>query len=113
MSYSYCVMITTTGNQEEANRLARILVSRQLAACVQITSITSWYTWKGVVNQEAEFLLLIKTATHLYHEVEATILENHSYETPEIIQLPIEQGLDRYLGWIKENTRSAQDQEQR
>jgi periplasmic divalent cation tolerance protein len=105
VSDAYCVMLTTTNSQDEADRLAGVLVSGRLAACVQISAITSHYMWKGEMSRDSEYLLLIKTATHLYSEVEAAILENHSYETPEIVQLPITQGWDRYLGWIGENTR--------
>jgi periplasmic divalent cation tolerance protein len=104
MSDAYCVILTTVGSQDEANRLAELLVERKLAACVQIANIASVYRWQGQVQKEAEYLLLIKTATHLYQEVEATIVENHSYEIPEIVQLPIVNGLERYLGWIAENT---------
>ena len=105
MASPYCVILATAGSPDEADRLAEMLVSRRLAACVQIANIASCYRWKGAVTKEAECLLLIKTAAHLYAAVEAAIVENHSYEVPEVIQLPIEQGLDRYLGWITENTR--------
>jgi periplasmic divalent cation tolerance protein len=106
MDGSYCVMLSTAGSEEEANRLAKILVTKQLAACVQISRITSWYSWKGKTSHEPEHLLLIKTKVDLYKKVEAEIVANHSYEVPEIVQLPIAQGLDRYLGWIGENTQS-------
>ena len=105
MSNSFCVILTTAGSQGDANRLAELLVSRKLAACVQIVNISSVYRWQEQVQNEAEYLLLVKTAAHLYHQVEAAIVENHSYEIPEVVQLPIVQGLDRYLGWIAENTR--------
>ncbi len=104
----YCVILTTTGSQDQADRIAELLVSQRLAACVQITSIASWYRWKGQVTKDSEYLLLIKTAAYLYSAVEAAIIENHSYEVPEIVQIPIAQGLDRYLGWISENTRIEQ-----
>ncbi len=99
----YCVILTTAGSQAEAQALAAMLVTRRLAACVQITGISSYYTWKGAVTNEAEYLLLIKTAARLYPAVEAAIVENHSYEIPEIIQLPIQQGFERYLTWVEEN----------
>ena len=101
----YCVVLVTAGSHDEANRLAEMLVERRLAACVQVTDIASTYRWQGQVTRAAECLLLIKTAARLYLEVEAAILANHSYEVPEIVQIPIEQGLDRYLGWIDENTK--------
>jgi len=105
MPDTYCVILTTAGNQEEANRLSELLVSRRLAACVQVSNIQSCYLWKGKIVNEPEHLLLIKTMAYLYHEVEKAIVENHSYEIPEIVLLPISQGLDRYLGWVEENTR--------
>ncbi len=104
MPNSHCVILTTAGSADEADRLAEILISRRLAACVQVANIASTYRWKGEVTKEAEFLLLIKTDSHLYSRVEAAILENHSYEVPEIIQLPIERGSSRYFDWIDENT---------
>lgn len=104
MAETHCTMLTTAGSQEEANRLAELLVTQRLAACVQITPIHSWYTWQGKVTHEPEYLLLIKTTAVRYPDVQAALLANHSYETPEIVQLPITRGLDRYLGWIDENT---------
>lgn len=106
MTTSYCVILSTAGNKDEAEHLAELLVSRQLAACVQIVNILSTYIWQGKFTKEAEYLLVIKTAAHLYSEVETIILENHSYEVPEIIQIPIVQGLPAYLTWISENTKS-------
>ncbi|MEN6299222.1 MAG: divalent-cation tolerance protein CutA [Anaerolineaceae bacterium] len=105
MTKSYDIILTTTGSKEETDRLAEMLISRQLAACVQVINIGSTYMWQGKITQEAEFLLLIKTASHLYSEVEKIIVENHSYEIPEIIQIPIVQGLPAYLAWIDENTK--------
>ncbi len=104
MSEPYCVILSTAGSREEADRLAEMLVSRRLAACVQITEIASCYWWEGKVTKENECLLLVKTAARLYGAVEAAIVENHSYAVPEIIQIPIAQGLGRYLAWIGENT---------
>ncbi len=103
MSNSYCVILTTAGTQEEAERIAELLVSRRAAACVQVMSIASTYRWKGTVAREPEFLLLIKTASRMFEAVKEALLEIHSYEVPEVVQLPITQGLDRYLEWIGEN----------
>jgi periplasmic divalent cation tolerance protein len=99
-----CVVLTTAGSREEADLLAELLVSRKLAACVQICSISSFYTWQGALHKEPEFLLLIKTVAYRYEDVEAAIVANHSYEVPEIVQLPVQRGLDRYLAWVSENT---------
>lgn len=110
MPDSYCVILTTVPNSEEADRLAELLVSRRLAACVQINQIASWYRWQGKVTKDAECLLLIKTAGHLYNQVEAAILDNHSYELPEIIQLPVAQGLERYLTWIGDEVKGNREE---
>jgi periplasmic divalent cation tolerance protein len=109
MPDSFCVILTTTPNQAEADRLAELLVSRRLAACVQISPIASCYMWQGNVTKETECLLLIKTAAHLYSEVEAAILENHSYEIPEIVQLPVAHGSERYLAWIGDEVKDNRE----
>jgi periplasmic divalent cation tolerance protein len=96
------VVITTTETLQDAERLAAMLVERELAACVQILpSITSIYRWQGKVEKSAECLLLIKTTREAYPELETAIRENHSYQTPEIIALPVEAGSDGYLNWLK------------
>lgn len=105
MPESYCVILSTAGSRGEAQRLADILVSNRLAACVQVVDISSTYVWDGQLNQEAECLLLIKTASHLYSDVEAAILGNHSYEVPEILELPVARGLRSYLDWVSGQTR--------
>ncbi len=107
MSDGYSVILTTAGSRTEATKLSEILVTRQLAACVQVVEISSTYVWEGKLNQGPEFLLLIKTASHLYKDVEAAIRENHSYEVPEVIELPISRGLPAYLDWITANTKPA------
>lgn len=104
MDESFCVILTTVGNREAADQLAEALVSRRLAACVQISDVASTYWWNGRVTRDSECLLLVKTAAKLYKQVESAVLELHSYEVPEIVQLPIAQGLDRYLDWIASNT---------
>jgi len=105
MSESFCIITTTCGSRAEADQLAELLVARKLAACVQIAEISSTYRWKGALTQKPEFLLLIKTRTDLYAEVERVILGNHPYELPEILQIPIVQGFPPYLAWVEENTR--------
>ena len=105
MNDAYSVILTTTGSADEAQRLAEVLVSRKLAACVQTVPIASTYRWKEELQHDQEFLLLIKTASTLYARVEAAILEVHSYEVPEIVQLPIARGLPAYLTWISDSTR--------
>lgn len=109
MAKTYCMILTTASSQDQADFLADILVSNGLAACVQTSAITSTYRWQGSLHTEPEWLLRIKTTTDLYSQVEEALLEHHSYETPEIICIPVEQGSAPYLAWIDDNTRSAEE----
>ena len=85
--------------------MASLLVAEKAAACVTISSsVTSFYRWQGKVEQEEEVILIIKTIEDNYQKVESTIKENHHYDVPEIIALPINLGEKSYLKWIKENT---------
>ncbi len=101
---AYCVVLTTAGAEEEARRLAEGLVAGRLAACVQILPVTSIYTWQERLHQDPEWLLLIKTTAARYGDVETFIREHHSYQVPEIVQVPIQQGLEAYLAWVSEST---------
>ena len=103
MPHSYCVISTTAGSQVEAENLANVLVHERLAACVQISQVFSVYTWEAVLHKDEEWLLLIKTQTELYEEVEDALRAHHSYDIPEIICVPITQGYAPYLAWIDEN----------
>ncbi len=100
----FVVVLTTTGNEQDAEELAKKTVEAKLAACVQVHPIKSYYTWKGNISVDAEFLLLMKTRDDLFEKLKAFILGNHKYETPEIIQIPVTRGFDGYLRWIEEAT---------
>ena len=95
---------TTTDSEEEARRIAGELVQRRLAACVQVLGpIESTYRWQGAVETASEWACLIKTSEALYGRVEAALRELHSYDTPEIIALPITGGSEDYLQWLAES----------
>jgi len=98
----YIVVLTTVGSEAQGEDLARSIVNAELAACVQIQSVRSIYKWKGEVCAEPEFLLMIKTAERHYASLEQHIKANHTYETPEIVKLPIAGGSREYLAWIDE-----------
>lgn len=100
----YCVVLTTTSSEEHAEDLAKKLVAQKLAACVQVQQIKSYYLWKGEACHVPECLLYIKARTAQYQALEDFIRAHHSYEAPEIIQLPITAGLSGYLRWIDEAT---------
>ena len=102
----FVTVLTTTASEAEAEAVAEALLADGLAACVQITSIRSRYVWKGEVQREAEQLLLIKTRAALFEIVRAKIRTLHSYDTPEILALPITAGDADYLSWIGDVTRS-------
>lgn len=104
-SKNYCVVLTTFEKMEDAKPLVEALLSRQLAACIQCFPIQSYYTWKGKVENGGEVVLLIKTKDSVYQEVENEIKQNHTYETPEIIQIPIVNGSREYLGWINDSVK--------
>jgi len=98
------LVLTTSGSQEEAREIARALVERRLAACVNLVGpMESVYRWKGKVETAGEWLLIIKTSAEAIERVRKTIKELHSYELPECIELPIEGGSAEYLQWIGES----------
>lgn len=101
----YVTVLTTTASEAEAEAIAEALLSEELAACVQITAVRSRYVWNGAVQREAEQLLLIKTRAALFELVRGKIRTMHSYDTPEIVALPITAGDRDYLSWLGDVTR--------
>jgi len=102
---SDCVQVlTTVGSEEEAGRIAELLVERRLAACVQVVGpIVSRYRWEGAVEEEREWQCMAKTTRAAYGAVEQAIRDAHSYDEPEIVATPIAAGSAGYLAWIEEN----------
>jgi len=100
----YCIILTTCPDNEEADRMASELIKQKLAACVQLSPVTSYYSWEGNQHSDAEIRLLIKTRSRLYESVEHFIKQHHSYDVPQIVQIPILEGSDEYLDWVDENT---------
>jgi periplasmic divalent cation tolerance protein len=95
------VVLITAGSREEALRLAEMLVGARLAACVQVLpEMESLYHWQGEVRREPEVLLLVKTTAARFAELEQQVRALHSYETPEIIALPISLASAPYLEWL-------------
>ncbi|HZU44362.1 MAG TPA: divalent-cation tolerance protein CutA [Terriglobales bacterium] len=99
------VVITTCGSEEEAQKIARELVERRVAACVNIASpIHSIYHWQGKIESATEWLLLVKTTAEKFDAVRDAIQDLHSYDLPECIMVSIEDGSQEYLDWIEKNT---------
>ncbi|HEY2974209.1 MAG TPA: divalent-cation tolerance protein CutA [Pyrinomonadaceae bacterium] len=92
----------TAAHREEATRLAEMLVEKRLAACVQILpEMESVYRWQGKVERQREVLLIAKTTRSRFEELETEVRALHSYETPEIVALPLTAGSGPYLEWLK------------
>ena len=95
------VILVTTANQEEAIKIARAMVSAKLAACANIIpSIQSVYRWKGKIVKEQEVLIILKSTKPRYHALEKAIKAMHSYKNPEILALPVNEGISQYLEWV-------------
>lgn len=99
-----CLVLTAMGTEDEADQLASAIVEARLAACVQIQRVRSIYRWEGETRHEPEWQLSMKTRTGRYAALEAFIRERHSYELPEIVQLPITAGSVDYLRWVARGT---------
>ncbi len=98
----YTVVFITAPDEEEAARIARIIVEERLAGCVNIVKgIRSIYSWEGKVEDEHEVLMIVKTKRVLFTELEKRVKELHSYSVPEIISLPIIEGSEGYMEWLK------------
>lgn len=99
------VIFITAGSRAEARKIARCLVDKKLAACVNIVpGIESVYTWKGKTEAARETLLIAKSKRKLFAKIEKAVKGLHSYECPEIIALPIISGSKDYLKWIEGST---------
>lgn len=99
------LVLTNCPDETTANAIALALVEEKLAACVNILPrVQSIYRWQGAVESASEIPLLIKSTVGRYAELEAAIRARHPYEVPEIIALPIMQGLPAYLNWVATET---------
>ena len=102
---TYIIVLSTCDSAEMARSIAENLVSRQLAACVNIVpGIESVYQWQGKVQRDSEILLVIKTRQACFEALQNAIQELHSYELPEIIAVPVQSGEKNYLDWITSST---------
>ena len=103
-------MLVTVGSEAEATNIATVLVEKGLVACVNILpGVRSIFRWEGEVTEEHEFLLVAKTVSQAFDHVASTVKSLHSYSVPEVIALPIQQGLPEYLSWIGDATSVARD----
>lgn len=100
----------TVPDTESAERIARELVERGQAACVQcLGPIASVYRWQGETHRAQEWLLLVKTTDEAFPDVCRTVQELHRYDVPEIIAVPVSHSLEPYAGWVRDNTTPVLD----
>ena len=96
------LVLVTAGSETEARAIAKSLIETQLAACVTLTPIRSLYRWQGVIHDETEYQLTIKTDLTLFKEIAAKVTQQHSYDLPEIIAVPIVESTQQYDRWVRE-----------
>ena len=103
------VVFMTASSSEEAGQLADMLVSERLAACVQILpEMESVYRWQGKIERQREVLLIAKTVSSKFAELESEVVKLHSYETPEIVAFPLTNGSRPYLDWVSRSVTKDQ-----
>jgi periplasmic divalent cation tolerance protein len=96
----YTFVLSTCANRKEAEKIARDVVERRLAACVNILPVRSCYRWKGKIRVDHEYLIIAKTRSEIFTKLKSRILALHSYHLPEIVSLRVEDGYKKYLDWI-------------
>jgi periplasmic divalent cation tolerance protein len=101
----FCIVLVTCGSAAEARKIAEAVVKKRLAACVSVVAapVESVYRWRGKLEKSRERLLIIKTSKTRLQALEREVLRLHSYETPELIALPISGGSSNYLSWIAQS----------
>ena len=103
------VIYVTSGDAEESQQIARTLVEKRLAACVNlIPQVRSFYRWEGKVQDDSEALLVIKTSRSLFAAVRAEVERLHSYHVPEVLCVPILEGSPNYMTWLAECLREPE-----
>ena len=102
----FTMVFVMAANEDEAQRIAQVLVAERLAVCVNIAGpVRSIYRWRGKIEHAGEYMLVIKTAKRQFFKLERKVRELHSYEVPEIIAVTLVQGSKPYIAWLAESTR--------
>lgn len=99
-----CLVLTSFECSEQAKPVVDVLIAEHLASCVQLHDVESTYVWKGEVVRTTETAASIRTMTNVYPKLKERLARLHPYELPEIIQIPVADGLDAYVDWIAGNT---------
>ena len=104
MEKQYCIVLTTFENEEQAKEIIDGALESNLAACIQVLKIKSHYKWDGKVCHDDEVLVLFKTSSSVYVALKEYLINNHPYDTPEVLMLDVGDGTDSYLKWVDEMT---------
>lgn len=103
MTGSPLLVLTTLGSLDDARRLVRTLVDQRLVACGTMwPGATSIYRWQGGIHDAAEVVVLLKTMTTRWEALRDVVRQQHPYDTPELLALPVSDGLDAYVAWVAE-----------
>jgi periplasmic divalent cation tolerance protein len=97
----YVIVLTTVESGEQAEILAEKILSEKLATCIQVQKVKSFYTWRDKMECSYEYLLSMKTHADLFASLSKLIKQNHRYQVPEILQIPITNGSKEYFDWMK------------
>jgi periplasmic divalent cation tolerance protein len=95
------LVLSNCGSEEEARRVARALVEARVAACVNIVpGIQSVYHWQGAIQEDSEWMLVIKSTRPMFESLAAELRKSHSYQVPEVLAIPLIAGDQNYLDWM-------------
>ena len=101
---AFRMVLSTVDSEEEGARIAKSLVDRKLCACINLVPrVRSFYQWDGAVQDDAEVLLIMKTTQEKLQALSDNLAEIHSYEVPEVLVIPVDQGRTSYLDWLAES----------
>ena len=110
MTFKPIAITTTSDEKSTLEAIAKHLIERQLAGCVQISGpVNSWYRWEGSIENSTEWQCLIKTDARHIDAIKQSILKLHNYEQPQIVAFEISDGSSGYLNWIQQNTQPSED----
>ena len=101
MNNDFIIVYVTTANRNQAEEIAKTLVEEKLISCAHIYPVLSFFNWKGIMESDEEFRIVMKSRADLFDELSKRVKALHSYEVPEIIAVPIVAGWKDYLDWMQ------------
>lgn len=107
-AHDVSVVLITAPDADVAERIGGALVDEHLAACVNLVpGVTSLFRWEGAVEKDAEVLMIVKGTSRGFERLRRRVLELHPYDCPEVIELPVHAGDDRYLAWVRDEVETG------